>query len=540
MNLNELLELNDFEIARILEAMSGPEFYNQLISPKFKSKDTFPVKLGFKVDNKSVEVVIPIKLEMDNLRKEVDDYLKAPPELKQKLDTYAYWYDNFNKLIFQNMGETDACLFLAACAYCSANTALDQNILEAAKLYKAVTEDSKTPEGIAMLGQLAANVKNNMDAKSLEYLKTFQNKGSNYADLLVPKKDYKGGKVTQGARKGQDDVFSEITVANAKIPNFNLFVKYYLANRTKINKDQLYKDLQSGVLKIGGTKINSFFLNLVFPGKKWEGQIDPATVDRWMIRVFFDKPLQRMVEEDVSEWIQYLSSEDGGEIDEATGKPKKPKLSPEEAAIAKKAAQLKKKQDGIVNGVVMKLFGDDVVRQNLVKILHEEAQKAGLTSYQLQALAWVNIRVRYDEPAAKFAKFEDVMEYAQDAAKSIMSINPDTNSVMNTIKILSSGPRFKFKDPQTVVDTIENAGKYEKVYFLPPKIKKPAKNKSKVDYTKMKVGLINDTSADIYNLDVSKKKPVHTVQGTDRKSTLSQSLKWILSYNPTPPAAPAA
>jgi hypothetical protein len=41
-------------------------------------------------------------------------------------------------------------------------------------------------------------------------------------------------------------------------------------------------------------------------------------------------------------------------------------------------------------------------------------------------------------------------------------------------------------------------------------------------------------------LSVSKKKPIHTVQGTDRKSTLSQSLKWILSYNPTPQAAPAA
>jgi hypothetical protein len=540
MNLNEMLELSDFEIAKLLETMTGPEFYNQLVSPKFKSKDTFPVKVAFKVDNKSIEVEIPVTLEMDNLQKEVEDYIKAPPELKQKLDTYAYWYDNFNKLIFENMGETDACLFLAACAYCSANTALDQNILEAAKLYKAVSADSKTPEGIDMLKQLSSNVKNNMDAKSLEYLRKFQNKGSNYADLLAPKKDYKGGKVTQGARKGQDDIFSEITVANAKIPNFNLFVKYYLANGSSINKDKLYKDLQGGVLKIGGTKINSFFLNLVFPGKKWEGKIDPATVDRWMIRVFFDKPLQKMVEEDLSNWIEYLSAEDNAskEIDEATGKPKKPKLSPEEAAIAKKAAQLKKKQDGIVNIIVMKLFGSDVIRQNLVKILHEEAQKVGLTSYQLQALAWVNIRIRYKEPAAKFAKFEDVMDYAQDAAKNIISINPDTNSVMNTINILSSGPRFKFKDPQTVVDTIENASKYEKVYYLPPKIKKPAK--SKVDYKKMKVALIDDTSADIYDLSVSKKKPIHTVQGTDRKSTLSQSLKWILSYNPTPQAAPTS
>ena len=56
----------------------------------------------------------------------------------------------------------------------------------------------------------------------------------------------------------------------------------------------------------------------------------------------------------------------------------------------------------------------------------------------------------------------------------------------------------------------------------------------------MKVALIDDNSADIYDLSVSKKKPVHTVQGTDRKSTLSQSLKWILSYNPTPPVVPTA
>jgi hypothetical protein len=64
MNLNEMLELSDFEIAKLLETMTGPEFYNQLVSPKFKSKDTFPVKVAFKVDNKSIEVEIPVTLEM--------------------------------------------------------------------------------------------------------------------------------------------------------------------------------------------------------------------------------------------------------------------------------------------------------------------------------------------------------------------------------------------------------------------------------------------------------------------------------------------
>jgi len=511
------------------EAMSGKGFYDKLVDPSFKSQDTFPVKLDFVVDNKKVEITIPVQITMNNLKREVDNYLKAPPELKTKLDTYAYWYDNFNKLVFQSMGESDACLFLAACGYCSANTALDQNILEAAKLYTAVKKDFATPEGKKALSDIAANVKSNLKNTDLAFLQKYPN--SAYADLLFPKKDYTGKKIEKGAKKGQDDIFSEITVSNAKIPNFNTYVKYYLQHNGEVSKDQLYKDLESGTFTISGTKINSFLINLIFPGKKWAGQIDPATIDRWMIRVFFDEPLKHMVENDITDWIDHLPDDDGDEeqVDEA--KPKKPKLSPEEQLLAKKKKALQSKKDKVVNSVVMKLFGDDIIRQNLVKILHEEANKIGLTSYQLQALAWVNIRERYEEPAAKFAKFEDVMKYAQDAAETVMAIDPNVNSVMRTIQILSSGPRFKFTNPQQVIDTIENADKYEKVYVLPPKLAKPKKEKPKVDYTKIKVGLKNDTGADIYDLSVSKKKPVHTISGANRRDVLKQALDWIMAYN---------
>jgi hypothetical protein len=125
------------------------------------------------------------------------------------------------------------------------------------------------------------------------------------------------------------------------------------------------------------------------------------------------------------------------------------------------------------------------------------------------------------------------MDYAKEAAQTVMAIDPNINSVMNTIKILSSGPRFKFTNPQQVVDTIQNAERYEKVYFLPPKIKKAKKAKPNVDYAKIKVGMIDDGRADIYDLKISKKNPIHSVTGASRKETLKNVLEWILNYNPT-------
>lgn len=512
----------------ILEAMSGPDFYQKLTSPDFQSKSAFPVKIPFKIDGKKIDVIIPIELEMDNIETEVQEYLKAPPAMKAKFDTYAYWYDNFNKLIFSSMSESDACLFLAATAYCSANTALDQNILEASKLFEAVKNDFATQQGREALAFLSEHIKDNMNNEQLALLKQYADKGSAYANLLAPKKDYKGGTVAAGARKGQDDVFSEITVSNAKIPNFNLFVKYYLSNNGQVTKKALMDDFKDGRLDIGGTKISSFFMNLVFPEYRWNDQINPATIDRWMIRVFFDKAIEKMVKEDIHDWIQMITDKQSIKVG---------KKDTQDKIDEKRRAALLANEKNITQAAIMQLFGNDVVRQNLVKLLHEEASKMGLTSYQLQALAWVNIRIRYKEPAAKFAKFEDVMDYAQEAAKNIMKLDPNVNNVVSTIKTLASGPRFKFKNPQDVVDTIQNRDRYENVYYLPPKNDVEAKKQQKAamsneSWVNMRVAIRDNNVADIYDLKVSTKKPIHTSQGQDRKSALSGALSWILAYNP--------
>jgi len=550
----------------INEIKTGKKFNDELADTSFTAINEFPVEIEFEVENKKVEVQIPVKINLDNLRDEIQNYLQAPPELKEKLKTYAYWYDNFNKLVFGNMGESDACLFMAACGYCSANTALDQNILEAAKLYTVVKQDFQTDQGKKALSELSRAIKSNLKNKDLDILARYPN--SAYANLLLPKKDYKGIKIQKGPKQGQDDIFSEITVSNAKIPNFNKYVEYYLKHNGQVNKEQLYEDIESGLFKISGTKINSFLINLIFPDKLWKGKFGPATIDRWMIRFFFEKPLKEMVENDIADWIEFLPDESdevvGDKMQEAK-RNNKPKLTPEEHLAAKHKKELEADQDAIINRAIMKLFGNDDVRQSAVHYLNKDmemenlfkddgvlkklfddefkktSEKFKMKPHQIQALAWVNIRERYNEPAAKFSKFEDVMEYAYDAAEKIMNLDPSKfNVVLDTIKMLASGPRFKFNNPAQVVDTIQNREAYEKVYYIPPKIKKLVKNKSNVNYAKMKVALVDDTKADIYDLSVSKKKPIHTVQGTDRKSTLSQSLKWILSYNPTPQATPTA
>lgn len=171
------------------------------------------------------------------------------------------------------MSENDGCLFLAAFAYCSVNTALDQNILEAAKLYTAVKQDFEAPQGKEWLKALASNVTDNISNEQLAFIKKYTDAGSAYANVLTPKLDYKGGMSAMGHRKGQADIFSEVTVSNAKIPNFNRYVKYYLEQDGQVSKSQLFQDLNSGKMEIGGTKVNSFFLNLVFPTYKWNNKM---------------------------------------------------------------------------------------------------------------------------------------------------------------------------------------------------------------------------------------------------------------------------
>jgi len=538
-------------LRELIEAVSGKEFYNQLANPNFKHENLFKIKIPLKFlnpgKNIKTDILMKVPVDMSTIDRYVDAYINSTAKLKKKYDSYAFWYNNFNKLIFESMDESDACLFLAACAFASANTALDQNILEAAKLFSAVVDDfDRGPQGIQDLKTIIMTIKDNNSNENIAKLEQLVANGSYYAAMLAPKLDYKGGKVPQGARKGQNDIFSEITVSNAKIPNFNMFVDYYLKHDGKVTKEQVMNDLRSGVIKVGGTKINSFFMNLMDPDYKWRvdedsEEVSPATIDRWMIRVFFFKPLVEIVDELIDAEIVVSDNDENIRIKDTD--------SPEQVQT-KRDRSITAKRKKLLGTLIMNMFSDDTVRQNIVKILNTEAKKAGLNAQQLQALAWVQVREEFGEPHAKFAKFEDVMDYAKETTAKIFEMNKDLefikvvgvpmknkfNDAIRTIHILAKSPRFKFKDPKDVTDTIANRNNYEKVYYLPPKEAKKAK--SSEDWLMTRIALKdepqvslrdNNRAADIFILSGSKTEPVHQVRGKDRKSTLKAAARWIFA-----------
>jgi hypothetical protein len=534
-----------------LEA-TGQDFYNQLSNPNFKYEDKFkievPVSWLHPEDTKgydtSIELKVPVDMSMIN--RYINTYVMANVELKKKFDKFAYWYNNFNKLIFNSLSESDACLFLSACAFCSANTALDQNILEAAKLFSAVKKDFLGGNK-ELLRQFALDVKDNVSEKSLNKIKSYVEKGSAYAAMLAPK--WLPGQIAQsGPYKGKNDVFSEITVSNAKIPNFNKFVIYYLDNEGNVRRDQLVGELKSGNYDIGGTKIFSFFINLIDPDYKWsvdnnEHGITPATIDRWMIRVFFYNPLKEILD----------IIGDSAILKYTEPKTKPTKDEPNKYFDKAKSLQSDVK-DKVINKIIMTLFSTDEVRQNLVKLLNDIAKQAGLSSQQLQALAWVQVREEFGEPAAKFGNFEDVMNYATKTIDEmdkdldfLKEINVDSlygkfNEAIRTINILANTPRFKFKDASDVEFSVKNRNDYVKVYKFPQKDKKiQAQVEDFRVYTKIRLGINDDNnSADIFIDEVkpvtNKKgqtkttivpKLLKTVQGNGRKELINNAFRWI-------------
>jgi hypothetical protein len=435
--INRIHEADEEDL--LLEKDSGVEFYQSLLSRQFEKKDLFRTKIPIEVLNPkkfsnpyAVSMEIDVPIDMTTIEKYIQKFIQAmtaDQELYMRYKKMANWYSDFNKLIFDSMSESDACLFLTAAAYCSTNTALDVNIIEAAKLFRAVKTDfNRGNAGQKLLDYIARNVNSIDDNKQVRKLKKLIGSNSSYLSLLSPKKD-----PTEG------DTVKEISVSQAKLTNFNQFVLYYLNNGGKIKKEQLVIDIKNGTLPVGGTKVYSFLINLIDPEVEWETietpevkgmKIQPATIDRWMVRMFFGKTLNELTNELVKEKI----------ID----------TKPQEI-------------ENFKNAVIMDLFKTDVVRQNIVERMNElilkYKEQTGLKAHQLQAFGWVMLRGDANVPSADFSSFEDVMNFTQKVILKIDQINPALHFIktkgediksktLSAIKFLSAIPRANVKSQE--------------------------------------------------------------------------------------------
>ncbi len=511
-----LSEINEDDL--LLEKQTDREFYDLIGSKNFEKQEIFSIEIPIETSDgagyTTLEQDIPIDTSM--LRDYLDEYAKAVVEDSELKETYrkmAFWYDDFNKLIFSNLSESDACLLLAATAFCSANTALDVNIIEATKLFRAVKMDyNRGNAGKNLLRYIATNVSSIDKQKYIDILTGLGEARSSYLQLLKPKLD------PNLDPSAVDYRFREITVSGAKLKNFNDFIIYYLDHNAKVTKKELVADIKSGRLPIGGTKVYSFLINLIDPEFEWvnlestdfkQGRIQPATVDRWMIRMFFDRPLKILVDKLI----------------------KKKTISKDE-----------KKIETFKTEVVASLFSSDLVRGNIIKLMNAILQEY-LAKYpnfelkythQLQAFGWVKLRQEYDMPTATFSSFEDVVNFSKKVSDRIDQINPQLNfinktgnetknSVLTAIRLLSNIPRPKLKDIEKTEKSIQNWLKYGTT----PDITKTAKQliKGKITSTVITKPIKVDG---VYQVEIQyKNKTIKKIVAANSSLAIASAKKWI-------------
>lgn len=507
---------------------AGMKFYDSLVSKGYKKDELFDVTIPVELlSNKKlklsrqIDVMTKVPIDVTMLEDFIEEYKKAKEtnaELYSKYEKWANWYTSFHNLIYSSLPETDANLFLAAAAFASTNTTLDMNIFEAAKLYKAVKGDWLGSNATRQALKFVVNNVNTIDSqRDIDMLSKLADANCQYAAMLVPKRDVTDPNLKQ---------VREITVSQAKLTNYNNFVRYFIKRGGKISKQQITSDLQSGALDVGGTKVYSFFLNLIDPDYEWVGvpgdenaKIQPATIDRWMIRLFFTRPLRQLIDE---------LQEAGVVVDNI------------------------KAQEVFISRAVMYLFGKDNVRSNIVKIMNEKLRehKLDLKAQQLQAFGWVKIREESGVPSADFASFEDVVKFTKKVSDRIDQINPELNfikdtgqevkdevkDVLSTINLLAKIPRFNFKDQSEIERTIQNWKQFSPEYTL---------DKGKSPDVSLSIKKGQSASKDKYLLSPVEVEPgiwqtpikhakdiLTTVRGTSRGNVIKVAKDWINQRKP--------
>lgn len=518
--LHEDLDLTDDDFVVNEASVAGRKFYDSILSKTANKDEIFDVVIPIELltdrqrkKARQVDVSFPVTIDearLDSYIMEFKDAKEKDYELYKKYMKWSNWYSDFHDLIYDSLPETDANLFLAAIAFASANTTLDVNIFEAAKLYKTVSADWKTSNATRNALLFVANNINSIDSQvDIDMLTRLANSKCQYAKMLMPKIDDTDSKKT---------IVREITVSKAKLANYNNFIKYFAKRNGKLTKSQIMNDLRNGKLLIGGSKIYSFFINLIDPDYEWilvdgaeNAAIQPTTIDRWMIKIFFTDPLRRLVSELQKNGI--ITNDD-------------------------------KTADVFISSAIMYLFKQDRVRSHIVKIMNDKLRehKLDMKSHQLQAFGWAKIRQDYRIPSAQFESYVDVVNFVGAISDKIEQINPELNfinkygtdikketkSVLSTINLLSKLHRFNFKNEKEINRTIQNWKKFTPDLSMnKPKTKLTIKGGQSKTKNKFLLSP-KQTKPGIWSVDIKHKgKILSTIRGTSKSEAIQNAKIWI-------------
>ena len=285
------------------------------------------------------------------------------------------------------------------------------------------------------------------------------------------------------------------------------------------------KDLQSGKLDVGGSKVYTFFMNLIDPDYEWVdvsgtgNKIQPATIDRWMVKIFFIRPLEDTVKELIDNGIM-----EGN----------------------------KNLETQFINSSIMKLFGSEHVRKKIVLLLNKYASEMGIKAQQLQAYGWVKFRDDSGAPSAEFSTFEDVVDFTKKISDRIDDINPELNFihdtgreakkefsyVLPTIKLLAKIPRWQGSKPEEIERAIKNWKEFHPEYDLDTSDKVGSKSGSgsaseKIHLATKEVKVVThelENGKWESDMKYSKTESFGKFYGDTRYEALKKSMDWIRKH----------
>jgi hypothetical protein len=221
-------------------------------------------------------------LKVNNAR--MKKYVKLGADAKR-------WYHDMSERIYNELGESDASLFLLMLASTSPKNMLSGNLKEASKVFRYLEQDME--ENFAQIDEFIEKVPTNL-AEARRYL------NHEHRNLFIRQLE------------------RQLIGMEAKFLNIVRVLKFYRNSGYSLRKDEVLSFLSSGINWKSATKkdfwtgetiskfkVMNFAINLIDPDFQYKNRWYPVTIDSWMIKFFFPFEFDTMT---LKDWNSFAGS----------------------------------------------------------------------------------------------------------------------------------------------------------------------------------------------------------------------------------------